>query len=82
MEHLVFGRTDYAEPLAFVTTVDVAGTPTLDDLHVGTGWLELVAVPADAVSWILRDGAPVPTAVRARASASEPGGGGLPEPVV
>jgi hypothetical protein len=65
MAHLVFGRTDYAQPLAFVTTVDVASTPTLDDLDVGTDWLELVAIPADAIIWILRDGTPAISGVRA-----------------
>jgi hypothetical protein len=58
VEHLVFGRTDYAAPLAFVTRVHAASTPTLDDLEVGTDWLELVVIPAAAIIWVLRDGAP------------------------
>ncbi|HEX6256499.1 MAG TPA: hypothetical protein VFZ70_11900 [Euzebyales bacterium] len=66
MEHLVFGRTEYAEPLAFVTTVDAASTPALEDLDVGTDWLELVVIPADAIIWILRDGAPAPRRERER----------------
>lgn len=64
MEQLVFGRTDYAEPLAFVTTVDAVSTPTLDELDVGTDWLELVVIPADAIIWILRDGVAAPSRER------------------
>ncbi len=56
MEYLVFGRTEYAEPLALVTTVETASTPTVDALGVGRDWLELVLVPADEILWILRDG--------------------------
>lgn len=55
-EFMVFGRTEYAEPLALVTTVRSATTPGLRELDAGTGWLELVVVPVDAVIWILRDG--------------------------
>lgn len=58
-QHLIFGRTEYAEPLALVTTVDAGSTPTLDDLDVGTDWLELVVVPEEAAIWVLRDGEPV-----------------------
>jgi len=57
MAYMVFGRTAYAEPLALVTTVD-ASSPTVDELGVGDDWLELVAIPADEVIWILRDGEP------------------------
>jgi hypothetical protein len=55
-EYLIFGRTEYAEPLALVTTVEADSAPTLDELDAGTDWLELVAVPRDAVIWIERDG--------------------------
>lgn len=55
-EYLIFGRTEYAEPLALVTTVEADRTPTRDDVEAGTDWLELVAVPRDAVIWIQRDG--------------------------
>jgi len=58
MEYLVFGRTAYAEPLALVTTVE-ASSPTVAELGVGDDWLELVAIPADEVIWILRDGEPM-----------------------
>lgn len=57
-EHLVLGRTHYAEPLELVTTVDVPGTPVLEELGIGTDWLELVAIPTAAVIWVLRDGEP------------------------
>lgn len=56
MEYLVCGRTDYAQPLALVRTVEAARPPALDDLGVGGDWLELVLVPAEAIIWILRDG--------------------------
>jgi len=54
--YLVFGRTEYAQPLALVSTVDVDMPPRLDDLGVGTDWLELALVPSDDVIWIVRDG--------------------------
>ena len=75
MEYLVFGRTEYAEPLALVTTVEAASTPTVDYLGIGGDWLELTLVPADEIIWILRDGVPVGGDLRVRASASEPEGG-------
>lgn len=58
-QHLIFGRIEYAEPLALVTTVEADTTPALDDLDVGTDWLELVVVPEQAAIWVLRDGEPV-----------------------
>jgi hypothetical protein len=75
MEYLVFGRTEYAEPLALVTTVAAASTPTVDDLGIGDDWLELTLVPADETIWILRDGEPQGGERRVRASVSEPQGG-------
>lgn len=52
-ELLVFGRTDYTEPL---TEQGVA--PTVDDvLETRPGsWVELVAFPRSAVHWIIRNG--------------------------
>jgi hypothetical protein len=52
-ELLVFGRTEYAEPL---TERGVA--PTVDEaLETQPGsWVELVAFPRSAVHWIIRDG--------------------------
>ena len=52
-ELLVFGRTEYTEPL---TERGVA--PTVDDVlatHPGS-WVELVVFPRSAVHWIIRDG--------------------------
>jgi hypothetical protein len=52
-ELLVFGRTEYAEPLT------ERGTATLgeDVLAAFPGpWVELVTFPRDAVHWIIRDG--------------------------
>lgn len=64
-EFMVFGRTEYAEPLALVTTVQAASPPGVADLDTGGDWLELVLVPADKVIWILRDGDLVATAAAA-----------------
>jgi hypothetical protein len=52
-EVLVFGRTEYAEPL---TERGVAATA--DDVlatHPGS-WVELIVFPCTAVQWIIRDG--------------------------
>jgi hypothetical protein len=52
-ELLVFGRTEYAEPLTERGT-----TAVTDDVlaaHPGP-WVELVAFPRSAVHWIIRDG--------------------------
>jgi hypothetical protein len=50
---LVFGRTEYAEPLTERGTAapgdDVVAT------HPGT-WVELIAFPRTAAHWIIRDG--------------------------
>jgi len=49
----VYGRTDYAEPLVELGTVDDA----TDVRAVYDGeWIELVAFPEDAIHWIIRDG--------------------------
>ena len=49
----VYGRTEYAEPLVELGTVD-------DETEVRTAfageWVELVAFPENAVHWIIRDG--------------------------
>jgi hypothetical protein len=52
--YLVFGRTEYAEPLALVSTVEASAPPAVDD--ISGEWLELVAAPANAVIWVLRNG--------------------------
>jgi hypothetical protein len=52
-ELLVFGRTEYAEPL---TERGTAG-PEDDVLAAHPGaWVELVTFPRSAVHWIIRDG--------------------------
>ena len=52
-ELLVFGRTEYAEPLT------ERGEAEADEdvlaAHRGE-WVELVAFPSSAVHWIIRDG--------------------------
>lgn len=52
-ELLVFGRTEYAEPLT-----ERGVTRTVDDVpatHPGS-WVELVVFPRSAVHWVIRDG--------------------------
>jgi hypothetical protein len=51
----VFGRTEYAEPLVELGTVDV-DEPADVRAEYGGEWVELVAFPEDAVHWIVRDG--------------------------
>ena len=53
MTRLVYGRTEYAEPLVEVGTADDA-----NDVRAAFAgrWVELVAIPDDAVHWIVRDG--------------------------
>jgi hypothetical protein len=51
---MVFGRTQYAQPLTLVSTIDAGAPPTIDD--VGGEWLEVVVVPESAAIWIIRDG--------------------------
>ena len=53
MTHLVYGRTEYAEPLVEVGTADEG-----EDVRAAFAgaWVELVAIPDDAVHWIVRDG--------------------------
>ena len=49
----VFGRTDYAEPLVELGTVDDAA-----DVRAAYDgeWVELVAFREAAIHWIIRDG--------------------------
>lgn len=52
-ELLVFGRTEYAEPLT------ERGTAAAGDDVLATypgSWVELVVFPREAVHWIVRDG--------------------------
>jgi hypothetical protein len=52
MTQRVYGRTDYAEPLVEVGIVED------DDARAAFDgdWVELVAVPEEAIHWIIRDG--------------------------
>ncbi|HUF01118.1 MAG TPA: hypothetical protein VMN35_01710 [Gaiellaceae bacterium] len=52
-ELLVFGRTEYAEPLTERGTV--TGSDDVLATHPGA-WVELVVFPREAVHWIIRDG--------------------------
>jgi hypothetical protein len=49
----LYGRTDYAEPLVELGTVDDA-----TDVRGANDdeWIELVAFPEQAIHWIIRDG--------------------------
>ena len=50
---LVFGRTEYAEPLAALGTA----APGADVLATYPGkWVELVVFPREAAHWIIREG--------------------------
>ena len=64
-ELLVFGRTEYAEPIT-----ERGAAATGDDLletYPGP-WVELVAFPSGAVHWIIRDGEEAERERRARAA--------------
>jgi hypothetical protein len=51
---LVYGRKEYSEPLVELgTATDDADVRTA---YGGGEWVELVALPAEAVHWIIRDG--------------------------
>jgi hypothetical protein len=50
---LVFGRTAYAQPLEQVGSV--ANGEDVRGAFPGE-WVELVAIPADTLRWIVRDG--------------------------
>lgn len=52
-ELLVFGRTEYAEPLTEQGTA--AAGDDVRALYPGE-WVELVVFPHEAVHWIVRDG--------------------------
>jgi hypothetical protein len=49
----VYGRTQYAEPLLEVGIADEGGDVRA---FFDGEWVELVAVPDEAVHWIIRDG--------------------------
>jgi hypothetical protein len=51
----VYGRTEYAEPLVELGTVDADDAAEVRAAYDGE-WVELVAFPEDAVHWIIRDG--------------------------
>ena len=57
---MVFGRREFAEPLALVQTLETDPAPALSDLDVGEDWLELVLVPQSAAIWVIRDARLVP----------------------
>jgi hypothetical protein len=62
---LVYGRTEYAEPLVQLGTTQ---EPEIQRAFPGA-WVELLAFPEDCVVWIVRDGQEVEGArdyVRAR----------------
>jgi hypothetical protein len=63
-ELLVFGRTEYAEPL---TEQGVAATVDEALEARPESWVELVAFPRAAVHWIIRDGEDAENERQARA---------------
>jgi len=63
-EFLVFGRTEYAEPLT-----ERGEAAAVGDVLAGFPgeWVELVAFPRSSVHWIVRDGEEAERELRARA---------------
>ena len=53
MTLLVYGRTEYADPLVELGTA-ADDSDVLEAYH--GEWVELVAFPEEAVHWIVRDG--------------------------
>jgi hypothetical protein len=53
VRRLVFGRTDYAQPLEQVGTA--ADRDEVLSAFPGE-WVELVAIPETEIEWIVRDG--------------------------
>jgi hypothetical protein len=51
----VYGRTEYAEPLVELGTVEVHDATDVRTAYDGE-WVELVAFPEHAIHWIIRDG--------------------------
>lgn len=53
MTFRVYGRTEYAEPLVELGTVD-----DRSDVRAAFDgqWVELVALPDEAIHWVIRDG--------------------------
>jgi hypothetical protein len=49
----VYGRTEYAEPLVELGTLDDRADPRA--AYAGE-WVELVTFPEDAIHWIVREG--------------------------
>jgi hypothetical protein len=50
----VFGRTEYAEPLVDIGTIEDDADPTV---AFPADWVELVMFRQDEIHWIIRDGA-------------------------
>lgn len=67
MRYLVYGRTEYADPLEQITIVESDEVPTVETAGVGGDWLQLVVIPEDEVIWIQRDGDLVRTLVEVTA---------------
>jgi hypothetical protein len=68
---LLYGRTEYAEPLtARATLADVSDTEVADAARSALpgAWVELVAIPEEALCWTVQEGEEVEDgrAVRAR----------------
>jgi hypothetical protein len=49
----IYGRSEYAEPLTELGTV---GADTDVRAAYNGEWVELVALPEEAIHWIIRDG--------------------------
>jgi hypothetical protein len=53
----LYVRNEYAEPLARLASFEHGDVPTLDDLPVDRDpdWLEVVIIPDEAITWVLKD---------------------------
>lgn len=57
---LLFGRTEYAQPLQYVRTISTSGDgPDLEQLRQQeqkTPWIELVLIPEEAIVTVIPEG--------------------------
>jgi hypothetical protein len=53
----LFARTEWAQPLTRIDSVEAADTPDLGAFGTAAdAWLEAVVIPASAMTWVLKDG--------------------------
>lgn len=69
MTYLVFTRTEYAQPLEYLETIEAdPATVSIADVPRGDeGWLEVMLIPEPSMTWVLRDADLVVAAEEVRA---------------